>query len=99
MSSNNACNNIVQTMDCNPGNKNLWFKYKLPEDVDPVRSNIVNGCWECNYEESNRVNTILCNRAMYDGYIPNPNCMARDVDINSKLKNIDKPIHKYCILK
>jgi len=42
MSSNNACNTIVDTMDCNPANRNLWFKHKLPENVDPVRSNIAN---------------------------------------------------------
>ena len=96
MSSNNACHTIVDTMDCNPANRNLWFKHKLPENVDPVRSNIANGCWECNYDESNEVNTTLCNRALYDGFTPNPNCRVRDVNINSQLKNLGIPLSRHC---
>jgi hypothetical protein len=96
ISTKNACDTAVDTLDCNPQNRNLWFKYDLPKDVDPIRSNIVNGCWECNYAESNDVNTTLCNRAMYDEFIPNPCNIVKDTDINSRLKNLGIPLGRHC---
>ena len=94
----NICNVKIETLDCNPGNRELWYKNKLPTDLDPVRSNIINGCWECNYDESNEVNTTLCNRNFYDGVQQNPCNMVKDVDVNSKLKNLGIPYNKYCKL-
>ena len=95
----NTCNLNIATTDCNPGNRHLWFKNKLPSDLDPVRSNIINGCWECNYQLEYQINSSLCSRNFYDGYTQNPCNRVKNVDINSKLRNIDKPIHKHCLLK
>lgn len=88
------CNIKIDTMDCNPNNKDLWYKQRLPENVCPVRSNIINGCWECNYEESYNVNSILFDRTLYSGFISNPHKRVEYVDINSKLKNLDIPLNR-----
>jgi hypothetical protein len=95
----NTCNLNIETTNCNPGNRELWFKNKLPLDLDPVRSNIVNGCWECNYYDEDRINSTLCGRSFYNGYIENPCERVRNVNINSKLKHLGEPLHKNCILR
>ena len=61
-SDKNVCNQKLKTEDCDPGNPDLWFKNKLPQDLDPVLSNIYNGCWSCNHEPMQTNNNILCNR-------------------------------------
>lgn len=62
----NACNLKLKTENCDPGNRDLWFKNKLPEGLDPVLSNIYNGCWSCNHEPMQSNNNKLCNRQFMD---------------------------------
>lgn len=66
----NACEIKIKTLPCDPNSKKEWFKH--PNKVDPVRMNIVNGCWLCNYEPTQSINSQLCNRNFYDGYIKPP---------------------------
>lgn len=65
-SDKNACNLKLKTENCDPGNRDLWFKNKLPEGLDPVLSNIYNGCWSCNHEPMQGNNNKLCNRQFMD---------------------------------
>lgn len=32
----NACNSRMATTPCDPNNKCIWFKHKLPQGLDPV---------------------------------------------------------------
>ena len=55
--------NIVPVA-CNPGDKNLWFRdYNL---VNPVQSNIRNGCWMTNFEPMQKTNNKLCDRYLHN---------------------------------
>lgn len=91
----NPCNLKIKTINCCPSNRVEWFKHKLPEDVDPVRSNIVNGCWECNYDEDYVINSTLCDRSFNDGFYANPHKRIEYIDINSKLTNRGIPLGRY----
>src|SRR3990167_7038066 len=68
----NACQTGIPTVNCDPNDRSLWFKYSLPENVDPVASNIYNGLWLCNYEPQQTMNNILCERHFKDDHIKPP---------------------------
>ena len=58
---------------CDPNNRD----YLTMTANDPVRSNILNGCWICNIEPRQTRNNNLCNR-----YLTNFNsCAANYPDI------------------
>ena len=84
----NACDLKLASVNCAPGNKDLWFSRQLPTGLDPVLSNIYNGCWLCNLEPAQTVNSILCNRNFYDGYIKPPFEMVQNINTETKLRNI-----------
>lgn len=69
---NNACNNKIVTIDCNPANKKFWKYPALPEGMNPVYYNVMNGCWLCNYAEQETENQRLCNRSFFNGVIKPP---------------------------
>lgn len=91
---NNACQSKIVTLPCDPNSKDEWFKHKLPQELDPVLSNIYNGCWMCNYEPSQTQNNKLCSRNYldYGGY--QPYNIGFQVDVESVLKNINSCIKK-----
>ena len=91
---NNACQSKIVTLPCNPNSKDEWFKHKLPQELDPVLSNIYNGCWMCNYEPAQTQNNKLCSRNYldYGGY--QPYNIGFQVDVDSVLKNINSCIKK-----
>jgi hypothetical protein len=86
---NNACQSKIVTLPCDPNSKELWFKYKMPADLDPVLSNIYNGCWMCNYEPMQSVNNKMCQRNFSDIGGHQPYNTAYQVDMDSVLKNIN----------
>ena len=69
---NNACNTKVATIDCNPGNKKYWKYPALPQGMNPVYYNVMNGCWLCNFAEQETENQRLCNRSFFNGLIKPP---------------------------
>lgn len=91
---NNACQSKLITLPCDPNSKKEWFKYKLPEDLDPVLSNIYNGCWMCNYEPAQTTNNKLCERNFLDYGSFQPYNLGYQVDIDSVVKNINNCIKK-----
>ena len=44
----NPCNTKLKTYNCDPNNKDLWFKESI-KNIDPVLANIYYGGWLCNY--------------------------------------------------
>lgn len=95
----NNCNIRVKTIDCNPIDTNLW-KQQLPlkeygDNNEVVKSNIVNSYWNCNYEDSYEENSYLCRRSLYYGEEPHPFNYSNDVNINSCLLNINRPLSKH----
>ena len=91
---NNACQSKIVTLPCDPNSKKEWFKYKLPEDLDPVLSNIYNGFWMCNYEPAQTVNNKICERNFLDYGGFQPYNLDYQVDIDSMVKNISNCIKK-----
>ena len=91
---NNVCQSKIVTLPCDPNSKKEWFKHKLPQDLDPVLSNIYNGCWMCNYEPTQTQNNKLCQRNYldYGGY--QPYNLGYQVDVDSVLKKINSCIKK-----
>ena len=87
---NNACQTKLVTLPCDPNSKELWFKYQMPSDLDPVLSNIYNGCWMCNYEPAQTVNNKMCQRNFQDIGGFQPYNLAYQTDIDSIVKNINK---------
>ena len=93
------CNIKIRTLECNPSDKNLWTQ-QLPlneygDNNEVIKSNIINGCWECNYEDSYEDNNYLYNRSLYNGYEPIPYNYTNDVILNSQMLNITKPRTKH----
>ena len=83
----NACNSRMATTPCDPNNKCIWFKHKLPQGLDPVLSNIYNGGWMCNYEPQQCVNNKLCNRMLYNGFTVNPCIPGKNIELENKILN------------
>ena len=92
-SKSNACNSKMLTINCGPGNKNLWYSRQLPNGLDPVLSNIYNGCWLCNNEPAQSVNSKLCNRNFYDGYTEIPFHTKKKIETENILKNMHIKSH------
>lgn len=90
---NNACQSKIVTWPCDPNSKEFWFKYDVPTDLDPVLSNIYNGCWMCNYEPMQTVNNKLCERKFLDYGGFQPYNLGFQVDIDSTVKNMNKCIN------
>ena len=88
-----ACNLGIKTLPQNPENKNLWFKHQLPKGLDPVLSNIYNGCWICNIEPQQHDNQKLCKRNFFDG--PNIPPYKPIVDIENQLRYPGLSNNKY----
>ena len=59
----------INTLKCNPIDTALWCNQIPLNEYDDnnniVKSNIVNGCWECNYDDSYQENNYLYNRSIY----------------------------------
>ena len=91
----NACNTKIHSSNFSPANRDLWFKNKLPSGLDPVLSNICNGGWLCNFDPQQQENSKLCNRSFFNGVSPNPCNMGSMVDVESKIKNINKKYNKF----
>ena len=83
----NFCNLKLKTYNCNPNDKNLWYKHQLPHGLDPVLSNIYNGCWLCNYEPHQTINNNLCARQFEDKNITPPYMKLHVNDRNFVYKN------------
>lgn len=88
-----ACDIGIKTIHCNPENKKEWFKHKLPKGLDPVLSNIYNGCWICNINPQQHDNQKLCKRNFFDG--PNISPYAPVIDIENKLRYSALSNNKY----
>lgn len=80
---------------CNPDNTKLWFNNNLPKNLDPVLSNIYNGCWQCNFRESVVNNDILLNRRFYDGFIIPPYKNIIDIDSKMRINNNNRSNYYY----
>ena len=91
-----ACTLKIITTNCNPASKDLWYNHTLPDNVDPVLSNINNGCWMCGYEPQQTSNNRLCQRNFYSMEIP-PYDYVKSLDIQSKLINRNVPLTRWGI--
>tara|TARA_B100000780_G_scaffold274825_1_gene240425 strand:+ start:1575 stop:1859 length:285 start_codon:yes stop_codon:yes gene_type:complete len=91
MNVKNFCSkgNLV-TVRCNPGNRKLWFKNQ--DKIDPVQSNIQNGCWICNIDQQQKENSKLCERSLF-----NPNTgpceFVYDVNVIRGMQQSDFKTH------
>ena len=81
---------------CDPANKNNWFKDSLPPRLDPVLSNIYNGCWQCNHTDSVFINDKLLTRTFFDGYINKPYVSLINKD--SEIRNLNNKNLKNCLI-
>ena len=95
----NTCNINIKTLPCNPIDTNLWSN-QLPlkeygDNNEVIKSNIVHGFWQCNYDELYEDNSYLCRRKFFDGVEQIPYNYVNDVNINSDLLNINKPLSKH----
>ena len=95
----NTCNIKIKTLPCNPTDTELWCN-QLPLNEyggnnEVIKSNIVNGYWQCNFEELDEDNNYLCRRKFFDGVESIPYNYVNDVNINSCLLNINKPLNRY----
>lgn len=79
-----ACDLGIKTVNCNPENRKEWFKHKLPVGLDPVLSNIYNGCWICNINPQQYDNQKLCKRNFFDS--PKIAPYAPIVEVENKLR-------------
>ena len=68
----NSCEKQMPYLRCDPNNRNLWFKNAVSGQLDPVRSNIMNGFWMCNLERDQEMNSLLCKRNFFDDDILAP---------------------------
>lgn len=75
----------------NPNNKKDWFSNKN-SGVNPVLFNIYNGCWIREGVRRDTMNNKLINRGLIN-FHNNP--CNNLIDLDSKLKNIDKKLNKY----
>ena len=91
----NACDNKMMTTNCDPNNPNLWYKHELPKGLDPVLSNIYNGCWLCNFEPQQTENNKLCNRNFFNGPMLPPYDVGERITLETKMRNMDKKYNKY----
>jgi len=95
----NTCNIKIRTLECNPGDRNLWTQQlqlnEYGDNNEVVKSNIVNGCWECNYDDLYEENSYLCRRSLYQGEEQNPHNYVTNVNLNSCLLNINKPLSRH----
>jgi hypothetical protein len=69
---NNACENKIATVNCNPGDKKYWKYPALEKNVNPVYYNVMNGCWLCNFLVQETENQMLCNRSFFNGVVRPP---------------------------
>jgi hypothetical protein len=88
-----ACEIGIKTLPCNPTDRKQWFKHKLPEGLDPVLSNIYNGCWICNINPQQEDNQKLCRRNFFDG--PNIPPYKSHIDVENKLRYSGLSNNKY----
>lgn len=91
-----ACTLKILTTDCNPNDRNIWFKHKLPNNLDPVLSNIYNGCWLGGYEPQQTTNNRLCQRNFYSIETA-PYDYLKSLDMQAKLTNRNVPLNRGCI--
>lgn len=95
-----SCLIKIKTMKCDPNN---WKEKKggggssvAPMGVDPVRSNIYNGGWLCNYEPQQVQNGVLCKRQFFSAQIQPPFNTVGMVNADSKLKGITTYGNRFC---
>ena len=96
----NIYNPEIHTINCDPNNKSLWFNTPQIPNIDPVQRNIYWGGWLCNYEEARLHNRKICERAFNNSHIKHPSVILKQIDLDSKMRNIHKkisnaPINKY----
>ena len=93
-----CCSYKLKTYNCDPNDKNMWFKHILPPSLDPVLSNIYNGCWLCNYEPQQTRNDRLCARQFLDTNIKPPYMKTQVNDRNMMyLFSNSKKNNKFCL--
>lgn len=102
---NNNCDSClikIKTMNCDPNN---WKdksdgsnggSLAAPVGVDPVRSNIYNGGWLCNYEPYQVQNSVYCQRQFFDAHIRAPYNVGCRVNAESRLRGITTYGNRFC---
>lgn len=105
---NNNCDSClikIKTMNCDPNewrNKNNGDSgmptgsWPVRGEVDPVRSNIYNGGWLCNYEPAQVENGTLCKRQFFSVQVRPPFNYSCSIDAESKLKGMTLYANKHC---
>lgn len=94
-----ACRIKIKTMNCDP---NDWHKsgnngmMPVTNGVDPVRSNIYNGGWLCNFEPQQAENSVLCKRQFFSEQVYPPFNVECRVNVDSRLKGITTYGNRYC---
>jgi len=53
----------------------------------------------CNYEPEQCWNSKLCDRNFFNGYVANPCQVAKDVDIESKMKHLGTRLNRNFVEK
>ena len=103
---NNNCDSClikIKTMKCDP---NYWKdkadgsgggSLAAPQGVDPVRSNIYNGGWLCNYEPSQVENGVLCKRQFFSSQVQPPFNIGCRVNAESRLRGITTYGNRFCV--
>lgn len=95
-----ACLIKIKTMNCDPNNwKNNGAGSAgsaVVSGVDPVRSNIYNGGWLCNFEPQQIENSVLCQRQFFSEQVYPPFNVDCRVNIDSRLKGITVYGNRQC---
>lgn len=102
---NNNCDSCllrIKTMNCDP---NEWRtegggvntgKASVGNGVDPVRSNIYNGGWLCNYEPTQTENSVLCQRQFFSNNVQPPFNTECAINVENKLKGMTVYANRFC---
>lgn len=109
---NNNCDSClikIKTMNCDPnewrnpnngsgvsGSGSGMGSWPVKSAVDPVRSNIYNGGWLCNYEPAQVENGVLCKRQFFSAQVRPPFNYACSINAESKLKGMTLYASRHC---
>ena len=97
-----SCLIKIKTMNCdpnewrNPANGNHGESVPSGAGVDPVRSNIYNGGWLCNYEPEQIQNGTYCKRQFFSVNIHPPFNVGCRVNAESRLRGITTYGNRFC---
>lgn len=86
-------------MNCDPNNwktEGTGGSGRSAANVDPVRSNIYNGGWLCNYEPEQIENGVLCKRQFFSAQVHPPFNVGCRINAESRLRGITTYGNRFC---